>query len=142
VAAVHCALGRCIAALYFQRLHNNNSSQLAAALCRTLSATCGLSVVCAATLPLLQMQEVADAAADSDTLDKKKKKPAKAPATCADNKDKRDCTKLGSEEGECAWCEGGYMPASCMSAMAAKYLPETVAKCTLPKEKKVRRSSS
>jgi hypothetical protein len=67
-----------------------------------------------------------------------KKKPAKAPASCADNKDKRDCTKLGSQEGDCAWCEGAYMPASCMSAMAAKYLPEMVAKCKLPKGKKVR----
>jgi hypothetical protein len=67
----------------------------------------------------------------------KKKKPAKAPASCADNKEKRDCLKLGSQEGDCAWCEGDYMPASCMSAMAAKYLPEMVAKCKLPKEKKV-----
>jgi hypothetical protein len=47
--------------------------------------------------------------------------------------------ELGSEEGECAWCVGTYMPASCMSAMAAKYLPETVAKCKLPKGKKVRK---
>jgi hypothetical protein len=86
------------------------------------------------------MQDVAAASADNDveSLDKKKKKPAKVPATCADNKDKRDCTKLGSQEGDCAWCEGGYMPASCMSAMAAKYLPEMVAKCKLPKRKKVR----
>jgi hypothetical protein len=86
------------------------------------------------------MQDVAAASADIDveSLDKKKKKPAKAPASCADNKDKRDCTKLGSQEGDCAWCEGGYMPASCMSAMAAKYLPETVARCKLPKGKKVR----
>jgi hypothetical protein len=71
---------------------------------------------------------------DNAALDKKKK-PAKAPATCADNKDKRDCTKLGSQEGDCAWCVGEYMPASCMSAMAAKYLPETVAKCKPPKGK-------
>ncbi|WIA36528.1 hypothetical protein OEZ86_007822 [Tetradesmus obliquus] len=75
-------------------------------------------------------QAVAAAAAN------KKKKPAKAPASCADNKDKHDCVKLGSQEGDCAWCEGQYMPASCMSAMAAKYLPETVAKCKLPKEHK------
>ncbi|WIA16331.1 hypothetical protein OEZ85_013030 [Tetradesmus obliquus] len=75
-------------------------------------------------------QAVADAAAN------KKHKPAKAPASCADNKDKHDCVKLGSQEGDCAWCEGQYMPASCMSAMAAKYLPETVAKCKLPKEHK------
>jgi hypothetical protein len=71
----------------------------------------------------------------------KKKRPAKAPATCADNKDKHDCTKLGSQEGDCAWCVGQYMPASCMSAMAAKYLPETVAKCKLPKGKKVRHNT-
>jgi hypothetical protein len=71
-------------------------------------------------------------------LNKKKKKPAKAPASCADNKDKHDCKKLGSEEGECAWCEAGYMPASCMSAMAAKYLPEMVAKCKLPEDDEVR----
>ena len=82
-------------------------------------------------LLLLQEQAVVDAAAAN-----KKKKPAKAPASCADNKDKHDCVKLGSQEGDCAWCEGQYMPASCMSAMAAKYLPETVAKCKLPKEHK------
>jgi hypothetical protein len=94
-------------------------------------------VIALLLLLLLLLQEQAVAA--DDAAANKKKKPAKAPASCADNKEKRDCVKLGSQEGDCAWCEGEYMPASCMSAMAAKYLPETVAKCKLPKERKVRK---
>eukprot|EP00882_Tetradesmus_deserticola_P000435 GHRQ01000479.1.p1 GENE.GHRQ01000479.1~~GHRQ01000479.1.p1 ORF type:complete len:214 (+),score=88.72 GHRQ01000479.1:70-642(+) len=80
-------------------------------------------------------RKAAATAAGVDTLTKKKK-PAKAPATCGDNKKKHDCLKLGSQEGDCAWCAGGFMPDSCLSATAAKYLPEMVAKCKLPKKHK------
>src|SRR5512135_1054455 len=61
-------------------------------------------------------------------LDKKHKpKPKpKAPTSCGDNKEKRDCLDLGAEEGDCAWCEGDFMPASCVSTMAAKWIPEQV----------------
>jgi hypothetical protein len=58
----------------------------------------------------------------------------KPPTSCGDNKDKHDCLHLGAQEGDCAWCAGDYMPASCMSAAAAKYIQEQVAKCKLPKK--------
>ncbi|KAF6254872.1 hypothetical protein COO60DRAFT_275649 [Scenedesmus sp. NREL 46B-D3] len=87
-------------------------------------------------LPKKHREEAAATAADANSLINKKRKPAKAPASCGDNKDKHDCLKIGSKEGECAWCVGGYMPTSCLSAMAAKYLPESVAKCRLPKKHK------
>lgn len=68
----------------------------------------------------------------TQALDKKHKpkpKPKKAPASCGDNKEKHDCLHLGAEEGECAWCEGGFMPPSCLATMAAKWLPEQVGGC-------------
>jgi hypothetical protein len=57
----------------------------------------------------------------------------KAPASCGDNKEKSDCLDLGSQAGDCAWCKGDYMPPSCLDTMAAKYLPDTVAICKMPK---------
>jgi len=73
-----------------------------------------------------------------EALDKKHKpKPKpKAPTSCGDNKEKHDCLHLGAEEGDCAWCEGDFMPASCVSTMAAKWIPEQVAKCKMPKKHK------
>lgn len=65
--------------------------------------------------------------------DKPKPKP---PTSCGDNKERHDCLHLGAEEGDCAWCEGGFMPASCLAVQAAKFLPEQVAKCKMPKKKK------
>jgi hypothetical protein len=72
---------------------------------------------------------------DDDDDDDDKPKP-KAPVSCGDNKARRDCLELGAEEGECAWCEGDYMPASCVGIKAAQYIPEQVAKCKLPKKHK------
>lgn len=63
-------------------------------------------------------------------------KPEPPPASCGDNKDKHACLKVGASEGECAWCKGTYMPGSCISSMAAKYLPTMVAECKMPKKKK------
>lgn len=65
------------------------------------------------------------------SVDKPKPKP---PTSCGDNKDKHDCLHLAAQEGDCAWCEGDYMPASCVGVKAAQYIPETVAKCKLPKK--------
>jgi hypothetical protein len=72
---------------------------------------------------------------DDDTLQADKPKP-KAPASCGDNKERRDCLKVGAEEGECAWCEGDFMPASCVGVKAAEWIPEQVAKCKMPKKHK------
>jgi hypothetical protein len=57
--------------------------------------------------------------------DKPKPKP-KAPPSCGDNKERRDCLKVGAEEGDCAWCEGDFMPASCVGVKAAEWIPEQV----------------
>ena len=53
-----------------------------------------------------------------------KPKP-KAPVSCGDNKEKHDCLD-GAEEGDCAWCEGDFMPASCVGVKAAEWIPEQV----------------
>jgi len=29
-----------------------------------------------------------------------------------------DCLDLGAQEGDCAWCKGDFMPASCVSVSA------------------------
>ena len=63
-------------------------------------------------------------------LDKKHKPKPKAPTSCGDNKEKHDCLHLGAEEGDCAWCEGDFMPASCVATMAAKWIPEQVRRPT------------
>jgi hypothetical protein len=60
----------------------------------------------------------------------------KAPTSCGDNKEKDDCLDLGAQEGDCAWCKGDYMPPSCVGVDAAKWIPETVAHCKMPKGKK------
>jgi hypothetical protein len=97
------------------------------------------------------MPKKADSSKDADELsaaskhgkgkhgkDKKKKKVA---ATCMDNDNKKGCMR-GSEEGDCAWCAGGFMPqGNCMPVMAAKFLPEMVAKCKLPKKDAVKLES-
>lgn len=70
---------------------------------------------------------------EAPELQGKHKPKPKPPATCGDNKVKHDCLHLGADEGECAWCSGQYME-SCMPAAAAKFLPEMVAKCKLPKK--------
>jgi hypothetical protein len=49
----------------------------------------------------------------------------KAPVSCGDNKEKHDCLD-GAEEGDCAWCEGDFMPASCVGVKAAEWIPEQV----------------
>lgn len=69
----------------------------------------------------------------SQNTDNKQKKP-KTPTSCGDNKEKHDCIHLGAKEGECAWCAGQYMPGSCLSSFAAKFIPDMVAKCKLPKK--------
>jgi hypothetical protein len=71
-----------------------------------------------------------------EALDKKHKPKPKAPTSCGDNKEKHNCLHLGAEEGDCAWCEGDFMPASCVATMAAKWIPEQVAKCKMPKKHK------
>jgi hypothetical protein len=43
---------------------------------------------------------------------------------------------MGAEEGDCAWCEGDFMPASCVGVKAAEWIPEQVAKCKMPKKHK------
>lgn len=60
----------------------------------------------------------------------------KPPTSCGDNKEKRDCLRLGAEEGDCAWCAGDFMPASCVGVKAAEWIPEQVATCKMPKKKK------
>jgi hypothetical protein len=59
----------------------------------------------------------------ADKPDKPKPKP---PTSCGDNKERRDCLKMGAEEGDCAWCEGDFMPASCVGVKAAEWIPEQV----------------
>jgi len=71
----------------------------------------------------------------SDGGDPSKPKP-KAPTSCGDNKEKHDCLDLGAEEGDCAWCKGDFMPASCVGVKAAEWIPEQVAKCKMPKKHK------
>jgi hypothetical protein len=56
--------------------------------------------------------------------------------SCGDNKEKADCLDLGAQEGDCAWCKGDFMPPSCVGIDAAKWIPETVAHCKMPKSKK------
>jgi hypothetical protein len=73
---------------------------------------CFCSVLCCPCIP--------------QALDKKHKPKPKAPTSCGDNKEKHDCLHLGAEEGDCAWCEGDFMPASCVATMAAKWIPEQV----------------
>jgi hypothetical protein len=60
----------------------------------------------------------------------------KKPTSCGDNDNKGDCLDLGADEGDCAWCQGGFMPPSCVDTGAAKWIPEFVAKCKLPKKHK------
>jgi uncharacterized membrane protein YgcG len=81
-------------------------------------------------MPKEHKKDDADLAAD-----KPEPKP-KPPTSCGDNKERRDCLKLGAEEGDCAWCEGDFMPASCGGVKAAEWIPEQVAKCRMPKKHK------
>ena len=53
-------------------------------------------------------------------------KPKPKATSCGDNKEKRDCLDLGAEEGDCAWCKGDFMPASCVGVKAAEWIPEQV----------------
>jgi uncharacterized membrane protein YgcG len=74
---------------------------------------------------------------DDDRLEADKPEPKpKAPPSCGDQKERRDCLKVGAEEGDCAWCEGDFMPASCVGVKAAEWIPEQVAKCKMPKKHK------
>jgi hypothetical protein len=59
-------------------------------------------------------------------------KPKPQAVSCGDNDNKEDCLELGAQEGQCAWCKGDFMPASCVGLKAAEWIPETVAKCKLP----------
>jgi hypothetical protein len=94
-------------------------------------AACLLLACVAGTVVHSAAAEVSDAPRKIRVLDVNK---PKAPTSCSDNKNKHDCLHLGAQEGDCAWCAGDYMPASCLSAAAAKYIPEQVAKCKLPKK--------
>jgi hypothetical protein len=66
-------------------------------------------------------------ALQSDEPDKPKPRPA---VSCGDNKEKHDCLD-GAEEGDCAWCEGDFMPASCVGVKAAEWIPEQVGPSTI-----------
>jgi hypothetical protein len=70
------------------------------------------------------------------------KKKDKTPSKCMDNKEKHDCTHLGAEEGDCAWCAGSYMPGQCLPTMVAQWIPEIVASCKGPSKHHKKASSS
>jgi hypothetical protein len=51
-------------------------------------------------------------------------------------KSRKKC--LRAKEG-CAWCENSFMAtgSNCVSEMTVKYMPESISKCEMPKDKKL-----
>jgi len=88
------------------------------------------STVATCKMPKKKHDQPANMAAAPSDPSKKK-----AAVSCGDNKEKHDCLDLGAQEGDCAWCKGDFMPASCVSVKAAEWIPGTVASCKMPKKK-------